>query len=161
PGKINMASAGIGGPQHAAGELFKYLAGVNMVHVPYRGSTPAVTDLIADQGQGMFDVTPTARPQIKGGRLRALGGSTPPRIPALPDVPPIADFVKGYEASAWVGIGAPKGTPAEIVATLNREINASLLDDQIKERLAALGATVLPPMSPAAFAKYVADDVAK
>jgi tripartite-type tricarboxylate transporter receptor subunit TctC len=161
PGKINMASAGIGGPQHAAGELFKYLAGVDMVHVPYRGSTPAITDLIAGQVQVMFDVTPTAVPQIKGGKLRALGVSTPTRIAALPDVPPIADFVKGYEASAWIGIGAPKDTPAEIVATLNREINASLLDDRIKERLEALGATPLPQMPPAAFAKYVADDVAK
>lgn len=161
PGKINMASAGIGGPQHAAGELFKYLAGVDMVHVPYRGSTPAITDLIAGQVQVMFDVTPTAVPQVKAGKLRALGVSTPARIPALPDVPPIADFVKGYEASAWIGIGAPKGTPPEIVAALNREINASLLDDKIKERLAALGATPLPQMSPAEFAKYVADDVAK
>ena len=161
PGKVNMASAGIGGPQHAAGELFKYLAGVDLLHVPYRGSTPAITDLIAGQVQVMFDVTPTAVPQIKGGKLRALGVSTPTRIPALPDVPPIGDFVKGYEASAWIGIGAPKDTPPEIVATLNREINASLSDDKIKERLAALGATLLPPMSPAEFAKYVADDVAK
>ena len=161
PGKVNMASAGIGGPQHAAGEMFKYLAGVDMVHVPYRGSTPAITDLIGGQVQVMFDVTPTAVPQIKGGRLRALGVSTSTRIPALPDVPPIAETVKGYEASAWVGVGAPRETPPEIVALLNKEINAALFDDKIKQRLADLGAETLPQMPPAAFAKYVADDVAK
>jgi tripartite-type tricarboxylate transporter receptor subunit TctC len=161
PGKVNMASAGIGGPQHAAGEMFKYLAGVDLVHVPYRGSTPAVTDLIGGQVQVMFDVTPTAVPQIKGGRLRALGVSSTSRIPALPDVPPIADTVKGYEAAAWVGIGAPRETPAEIVALLNKQINAALLDDTIKKRLTDLGADVMPQMSPADFAKYVTDDIAR
>jgi len=161
PGKVNMASAGIGGPQHAAGEMFKYLAGVDMVHVPYRGSTPAITDLLGGQVQVMFDVTPTAVPQIKNGKLRALGVSTTTRIPALPDVPPIADTVKGYEASAWIGIGAPRETPPEIVAVLNKEINAAILDEKIKQRLADLGAETLPQMPPAAFAKYVADDVAK
>ena len=161
PGKINMASAGIGGPQHAAGELFKYLAGVDMVHVPYRGSTPAVTDLIAGQVQVMFDVTPTAVPQVKGGRLRALGVSTKERLAALPDVPPIGEFVKGYEANAWVGVGVPKDTPPEIVAVLNKEIVAAMDDDKIKERLASLGATPFAKMAPDAFAKYVADDVAK
>jgi tripartite-type tricarboxylate transporter receptor subunit TctC len=161
PGKINMASAGTGGPQHAAGELFKYLAGVDMLHVPYRGSTPAVTDLIAGQVQVMFDVTPTALPQVKAGRTRALGVSTVGRLPALPDVPPIGDFVKGYEASAWVGIGAPKGTPAEIIAILNKEVNAALGDDKIKQRLVDIGATPLPPSSPAEFEKFIADDVAK
>jgi tripartite-type tricarboxylate transporter receptor subunit TctC len=161
PGKINMASAGIGGPQHAAGELFKYMAGVDMVHVPYRGSTPAVTDLIAGQVQVMFDVTPTALPQVKSGTTRALGVSTVDRLPALPDVPPIGDFVKGYEAVAWVGLGAPKGTPPEIVETLNKQVNAALLDATIQKRLADLGATTLPQMPPAEFAKYVADDVAK
>ncbi|AMN39494.1 Bug family tripartite tricarboxylate transporter substrate binding protein [Rhodoplanes sp. Z2-YC6860] len=161
PGKVNMASAGIGGPQHAAGEMFKYLAGVDMVHVPYRGSTPAVTDLLGGQVQVMFDVTPTSVPQIKNGKLRALGVSTPTRIAALPDVPPIAETVKGYEASAWVGIGAPRGTPAEIVALLNKQITASLSDDTIKKRLGDLGADPLPPMSPADFAKFVSDDVAR
>jgi tripartite-type tricarboxylate transporter receptor subunit TctC len=159
PGKINMASAGIGGPQHAAGELFKYLAGVDMVHVPYRGSTPAITDLIAGQVQVMFDVTPTALPQVTGGKTRALGVSTTTRLAALPDVPPIADFVKGYEASAWIGFGVPKGTPPEIVTVLNKEIVAALDDDTIKQRLAGLGATLLPKMTPAEFSKYVADDV--
>ena len=161
PGKVNMASAGIGGPQHAAGEMFKYLAGVDLVHVPYRGSTPAITDLIGGQVQVMFDVTPTAVPQIKGDKLRALGVSSLTRIPALPDVPPIADTVKGYEASAWIGIGTPRGTPAEIVATLNKLITASLKDDTIKQRLADLGAEAQPQMDPTAFAKYVADDIAR
>ena len=161
PGKVNMASAGAGGPQHAAGEMFKYLAGVDMVHVPYRGSTPAITDLIGGQVQVMFDVTPTAVPQIKGGKLRALGVSSLTRIPALPDVPPIADTVKGYEAAAWIGIGAPHGTPPDIVALLNKQITASLNDDTIKKRLADLGAEPQPQMAPDAFAKYVADDVAR
>jgi tripartite-type tricarboxylate transporter receptor subunit TctC len=160
PGKINMASAGIGGPQHAAGELFKYMAGVDMVHVPYRGSTPAVTDLISGQVQVMFDVTPTALPQVKAGHTRALGVSTVGRLPALPDVPPIGDFVKGYEASAWVGVGAPKDTPVEIVAVLNKEINAALGDATIQKRLTDIGAIPLPS-SPAEFAKFIADDVAK
>jgi len=161
PGKINMASAGIGGPQHAAGELFKFMAGVDMVHVPYRGSTPAVTDLISGQVQVMFDVTPTALPQVKNGATWALGVSTVDRLPALPDVPPIGDFVKGYEAVAWVGLGAPKGTPPEIVETLNKQVNAALLDATIQKRLADLGATTLPQMPPAEFAKYVVDDIAK
>ena len=113
PGKLNMASAGIGGPQHVAGELFKFMAGVDMTHVPYRGSTPAITDLVSGQVQVMFDVTPTALPQIKGGKLRALGVTTTKRLDALPDLPPIGDTVKGYEASAWIGIGAPKGTPPD------------------------------------------------
>lgn len=161
PGKVNMASAGIGGPQHLAGELFKSMAGIDMTHVPYRGSTPAVTDLVAGQVQVMFDVTPTAVPQIKGGKLRALAVTTTERLPVLPDVPPVSDFVKGYEASAWIGIGAPKGTPPAIVATLNKQINAAIADPTIKQRLADLGATVVPPNTPAEFAKHIADDAAK
>jgi tripartite-type tricarboxylate transporter receptor subunit TctC len=161
PGKINMASAGIGGPHHAAGELFKYMAGVDMVHVPYRGSTPAVTDLISGQVQVMFDVTPTALPQVKAGHTRALGVSTVTRLPSLPDVPPIGDFVKGYEASAWVGVGAPKDTPPEIVAVLNKQINAALGDATIQKRLTDLGAIPFLPSSPAEFGKFIADDVAK
>jgi tripartite-type tricarboxylate transporter receptor subunit TctC len=109
----------------------------------------------------MFDVTPTALPQVKNGTTRALGVSTVDRLPALPDVPPISEFVKGYEAVAWVGLGAPKGTPPEIVETLNKQVNAALLDATIQKRLADLGATTLPQMPPAEFAKYVADDVAK
>src|SRR5215468_8381007 len=120
PGKINMASAGIGGPQHVAGELFKFMAGVDLVHVPYRGSTPAVTDLLAGQVQVMFDVTPTAFPQIKAGKLRALAATTAERLADFPDLPTVGEFVKGYEASAWIGIGVPKGTPADIIEKLNK-----------------------------------------
>jgi tripartite-type tricarboxylate transporter receptor subunit TctC len=161
PGKVNMASAGIGGPQHLAGELFKSLAGVEMTHVPYRGSTPAVTDLVAGQVQVMFDVTPTAVPQIKAGKLRALAVTTKERLPVLPDVPPVGDFVKGYEASAWIGVGAPKGTPAEVIATLNKQVNAAIADPTIKQRLADLGAEVVPPNTPQQLAKHIADDAAK
>ncbi len=161
PGKLNMASAGIGGPQHVAGELFKFMAGVDMTHVPYRGSTPAVTDMISGQVQVMFDVTPTALPQIKAGKLRALGATTAKRLDALPDLPTIGETVKGYEAAAWIGIGAPKGTPPEIIAALNKQINAAVADATIQQRLLGLGATPLPPMTPAEFGKMVADDHAK
>jgi tripartite-type tricarboxylate transporter receptor subunit TctC len=156
-----MASAGIGGPQHVAGELFKSMTGVNMVHVPYRGSTPAVTDLIAGQVQVMFDVTPTALPQIKAGKTRALGATTAKRLDALPDLPTIGETVKGYEAVAWIGVGAPKGTPADVIATLNKQISAAVSDATIKQRLNQLGATAMPPMTPAEFGKMMADDYAK
>jgi tripartite-type tricarboxylate transporter receptor subunit TctC len=161
PGKINMASAGIGGPQHVAGELFKFMAGVDMTHVPYRGTTPAVTDLLAGQVQVMFDVTPTAIPQIKAGKLRPLAVTTAERLAALPDLPTVGEFVNGYEASAWIGVGVPQGTPDEIVATLNREINAAIADPTIIQRLTDLGAMVAPPTSPAGFARFIADDAAK
>ena len=161
PGKLNMASAGIGGPQHVAGELFKSMTGVEMTHVPYRGSTPAVTDLIAGQVQVMFDVTPTALPQIKAGKTRALGATTAKRLDALPDLPTIGETVKGYEAAAWIGIGAPKGTPPEVIATLNKQLNAAISDATIKQRLTDLGATPMPPMTPAEFGKMMADDNAK
>jgi tripartite-type tricarboxylate transporter receptor subunit TctC len=161
PGKINMASAGIGGPQHVAGELFKFMAGVDMIHVPYRGTTPAVTDLLGGQVQVMFDVTPTALPQIAAGKLRALAVTTAERLAALPDLPTIGKFLKGYEASAWIGVGAPKGTPANVIATLNREINAAIVDPTIKRRLDEIGALVAPPSSPAEFASFIADDAAK
>jgi tripartite-type tricarboxylate transporter receptor subunit TctC len=161
PGKLNMASAGIGGPQHVAGELFKYMTGVDMTHVPYRGSTPAVTDLIAGQVQVMFDVTPTALPQIQAGKTRALGATTAKRLDAMPDLPTISETVKGYEAFAWIGIGAPKGTPPDVIATLNKQINAAVSDDTIKKRLAGLGASAMPAMTPAEFGKMMADDYAK
>jgi tripartite-type tricarboxylate transporter receptor subunit TctC len=161
PGKLNMASAGIGGPQHVAGELFKSMTGVNMVHVPYRGSTPAVTDLIAGQVQVMFDVTPTALPQINAGKTRALGATTAKRLDALPDLPTIGETVKGYEAVAWIGVGAPKGTPADVISTLNKQIGAAVSDATIKQRLNQLGATPMPPMTPAEFGKMMADDYAK
>ena len=161
PGKINMASAGIGGPQHVAGELFKFMAGVNLVHVPYRGSTPALTDLLGGQVEMMFDVTPSSLPHIRAGMLRPLGVTTKARLEALPDVPTVADFLPGYEASAWVGFGAPKNTPAAIIDILNKEFNAAIADPAIKKRLAELGAVAMPPNSPADFAKYMADDAEK
>jgi tripartite-type tricarboxylate transporter receptor subunit TctC len=161
PGKVNMASAGIGGPQHVAGELFKSMAGVNLVHVPYRGSTPGLTDLIAGQVQVMFDVTPSSVPHIKSGKLRPLAVTTTTRLDVLPDVPVMADFVPGYEASAWIGFGAPKNTPAEIIDILNKQFNAAIADPAIRARLADLGAMVMPPNTPAEFAKHIADDADK
>jgi tripartite-type tricarboxylate transporter receptor subunit TctC len=161
PGKINMASAGIGGPQHVAGELFKFIAGVNLVHVPYRGSTPALTDLMAGQVQVMFDVTPSSLPLINGGKLRPLAVATTTRLDVLPDVPVLADFLPGYEASAWIGFGVPKNTPAVIIEMLNREFNAAIGDPTIKKRLAELGAVAMPPNTPAEFAKHMADDAEK
>jgi tripartite-type tricarboxylate transporter receptor subunit TctC len=161
PGKINMASAGVGGPQHVAGELFKFMAGVDLVHVPYHGSTPAVTDLLAGQVQVMFDVTPTALPQIKSGRLRALAVTTPERLDMLPGVPAMAEFLPGYEAYGWIGFGAPRDTPAPIVDTLNKTINEAIADPAIKARLLDLGGLVMPPNSPAAFAKFIATDTEK
>jgi tripartite-type tricarboxylate transporter receptor subunit TctC len=161
PGKVNMASAGIGGPQHVAGELFKFMAGVDLVHVPYRGTTPAVTDLLAGHVQVMFDVTPTSLPHIKAGALRPLAVTTAKRLDVLPDVPTVGDFLPGYEATAWIGFGVPTGTPPAIIDTLNREINAALLDDKIKTKLIDLGVVVLSPMSPAEFGKMVADETEK
>jgi tripartite-type tricarboxylate transporter receptor subunit TctC len=161
PGKLNMASAGIGGPQHIAGELFKYMAGVDLAHIPYKGSTPAVTDLIAGQVQVMFDVTPTALPQIKGGKTRALGVTTLQQLPSLPDVPTIDSTVKGYEATAWIGFGAPRGTPPEVIATLNKQLNAAVGDPTIKKRLADLGAAASEPSSPAEFGTFITDNIAK
>jgi len=160
PGKINMASAGVGRPQHVAGELFKAMAGINMVHVSYRGSTPAITDLLGGQVQVMFDVTATALPQIRAGKLRALAVTTAKRLDALPDVPTVAEFLPGYEAVAWIGVGAPTGTPQAIIETLNKAINAGLADDKIKSRLADLGSVVVAG-SPADFGKFIAAETEK
>jgi tripartite-type tricarboxylate transporter receptor subunit TctC len=157
PGKITMASAGKGAPSHLAGELFKIMAGVDMVHVPYRGGGPAVTDLIAGQVQVMFATTVESIGYIRAGRLRALAVTTATRSEELPDIPTVAEFVPGYEASGWFGIGAPKNTPVEIIQTLNREINAGLADPKMKARLADLGGTLLPG-SPADFGKFIADE---
>jgi tripartite-type tricarboxylate transporter receptor subunit TctC len=161
PGKINMASAGIGGPQHVSGEMFKYLAGVDLVHVPYRGSTPALTDLLAGQVQVMFDVTPSSLPQIKAGKLRPLAVTTATRLDVLPEVPVMADYLPGYEASAWVGFGMPRNTPAPIIEALNKVFNAALADPTIKTRLADLGALAMKPNTPAQFASFIAEDAAK
>jgi tripartite-type tricarboxylate transporter receptor subunit TctC len=160
PGKINMASAGVGGPQHLAGALFKSMTGLDLVHVPYRGSTPAITDLLAGQVQLMFDVTPTALPQIRAGKLRALAVTTTMRLDALPDIPPLAEYLPGYEAEGWVGIGAPAGTPYQVIDVLNKQINAALADDQIKARLIELG-TVVRGGTPSDFGKFIVAETQK
>jgi tripartite-type tricarboxylate transporter receptor subunit TctC len=161
PGKLNMASAGIGGPQHIAGELFKFMAGVDLTHIPYKGSTPAVTDLVAGQVQVMFDVTVTALPQIKAGKVRPLGVTTTDRLAFLPDVPTIDSFLKGYEAAGWIGFGVPAGTPHEIIAMLNRITNAAVIDPNIKQRFADLGAVTVPPNSPNDFAGFIVENIKK
>ncbi len=161
PGKINMASGGIGGPQHVAGELFKYMAGVDLVHVPYRGSTPALVDLMGGQVQVMFDVTPSSLPHIKAGKLRPLAVTTPERMDVLPNVPAMAEFLPGYEAFGWIGFGAPKGTPAPVIDELNKQINAAVAESQVKQRLLDLGAQVMPPSSPADVEKFIVSDTAK
>jgi tripartite-type tricarboxylate transporter receptor subunit TctC len=160
PGKVNMASGGIGTSAHLAGELFKMMTGVNMVHVPYRGMGLAFPDLLAGHVQVTFDTTAGSIEYIRAGKLRALAVTTATRSEALPGIPIVADFVPGYEASAWVGIGSPKNTPAEIVDKLNREINAGLADPKMKARLADLGGTVLAG-SPADFGKLIADETEK
>jgi tripartite-type tricarboxylate transporter receptor subunit TctC len=143
PGKLSVASSGIGTSLHLSGELFKTLAGVDFVHVPYRGSAPALTDLMSGQVQGMFDNVTSSFELIKAGKMRALGVTTLERSEVLPDVPPIGDTLSGYRTSSFYGVGAPHGTPAEIVALLNREINAALAEPLIKQRLAELGAIPL------------------
>ena len=155
-----MASAGNGTAPHVAGELFKMMTGVDMVHVPYRGAAPALTDLLGGQVQVMFDAMPSSIEYIRAGKLRALAVTTATRSEALPDIPTVGEFVPGYEASGWYGIGAPKNTPAEIVDKLNKEINAALADPKIKARLADLGGTVLAG-SPADFGKLIADETEK
>jgi tripartite-type tricarboxylate transporter receptor subunit TctC len=160
PGKINMASGGNGSVSHASCELFKMMTGVNVVHVPYRGSTPAHMDLIAGQVQAMFDAMTSSIEHIKSGKMRVLGVTSAIRSELLPDVPTIGDFVPGYEVNAWLGFGAPANTPADIIKMLNKEINAALADARIKSRLVELGGAVLAT-SPAQFAKLVVDDADK
>jgi tripartite-type tricarboxylate transporter receptor subunit TctC len=160
PGKITMGSGGVGTSIHVCGELFKMMTGVEMLHVPYRGGALALNDLIGGQLQVMFDTMPESIGFIRAGVLRPLAVTTAERASVLPDIPTIGDFVPGYEASAWYGIGAPRNTPAEIVDTLNREINAGLTDPKIKARLVELGGT-LSAGSPAAFGKFIADDAEK
>jgi tripartite-type tricarboxylate transporter receptor subunit TctC len=160
PGKINMASGGVGGPSHVSGELFNMMAGVNMIHVPYRGVAPALTDLLGGQMQVTFASMPSSIEYIRAGKVRALAVTTATRSEALPDIPTVTDFVPGYEASAWYGIGAPRNTPVEVIDKLNREINAGLADPKMKSRLADLGGTVLAG-SPADFGKLIADETEK
>jgi tripartite-type tricarboxylate transporter receptor subunit TctC len=157
PGKINFASGGLGTTSHMAGELFKFMTGVDIRHVPYRGSAPALIDLLSGQVQAMFDLMPASIGFIRAGKLRPLAVTTAQKSPALPDLPTVGQFVPGYEVSTWNGVSAPKGTPPEIVERLNKEINASLADPKIKARLTDLGATGLPE-TPAAFATLVAQD---
>jgi tripartite-type tricarboxylate transporter receptor subunit TctC len=160
PGKINMASSGNGTVTHMAGELFKMMAGVNMVHVPYRGSPPALTDLLGGQVQVMFDNMPSSIELIRTGKLRPLAVTSALRSEALPDMPTVADFVPGYEASGFFGFAVPKNTPAEIIDTLNKEINAGLADPKMKARLADIGGMVLAG-SPADFGRLIADETEK
>jgi tripartite-type tricarboxylate transporter receptor subunit TctC len=160
PGKINFASGGIGGPSHLAGELFKAMAGVNLVHVPYRGGGPAVNDLLGGQVQVYFASTPASIEYIRAGKLRALAVTTAARSEALPDIPTVGEFVPGYEASVWYGLGAPKATPPEIVDKLNKEVNAALADPRMKARIVDLGGDVLA-LSPADFGKLIADETEK
>jgi tripartite-type tricarboxylate transporter receptor subunit TctC len=160
PGRINLASAGNGTPGHMAGELFRLATGVNWVHVPYRGAAPAMTDVLAGQVQVIFDNLPTSLEYIKAGKVRPLAVTTATRAAALPEIPTVGEFVPGYEVSSWFGIGAPKGVPAEIIAKLNRDINAALNDPTIKARIAELSSMPLP-MTPAEFSKHIADETEK
>ena len=160
PAKVSMASAGFGSAPHMAGELFNVMAGVNMAHVPYRGQGPALTDLLGGQVQVLFATTPGTADFIAGGKLRALAVTTASRIEMLPELPPVGDFVPGYEASQWYGMSAPKNTPADIVDRLNREINAALSDPGMKSRFADIGGEPLPG-SPAEFGKLIADETEK
>jgi tripartite-type tricarboxylate transporter receptor subunit TctC len=160
PTRINQGSGGIGSTGHVAGELFKMTVGITMAHVPYRGEAPALTDLLGGQVQIVFSTTGSAMGYVKAGSLHALAVTSEKRVDALPDVPPLADFVPGYEASAWGGIGAPSNTPVEIIDKLNREINAGLADAKLKAQLADLGATVLAG-SPADFGKFIAAETEK
>jgi tripartite-type tricarboxylate transporter receptor subunit TctC len=160
PGKINMASAGNGSTTHLSGELFKMMTGVNMLHVPYRGAPPALTDLIAGQVQVYFSNLPGSIEYIRAGKLRALAVTTATRSEALPDVPAVGDFVPGYESSAWLGLGVPRNTPVEIVDKLNKEVNAGLADPKLKARLVDVGGAVLAG-SPGDFGKLIADETEK
>jgi tripartite-type tricarboxylate transporter receptor subunit TctC len=160
PGKVNYASAGVGTPQHVAGELFKMMTGLSIEHVPYRGSAPALNDLLGGQVQMMIETTPASLGHLREGRFRGLAVTTLTRAEALPDLPTVNDFVPGYEAISWYGIAAPKNTPPNVVNLLNREINAALADPKMKARLADLGGTVLPG-TPAEFGKFIADEADK
>jgi tripartite-type tricarboxylate transporter receptor subunit TctC len=160
PGKIDMASGGNGSSSHLSGELFKMMAGVDMVHVPFRGVAAALTDLLGGQVQAYFGPAPATIEHIKSGKLRALAVTTSTRLAVLPDIPTVGEFVPGYEATGFFGVGAPRNTPAEIVNTLNREINAGFADSKMKARIAELGSMAFPG-SPADFAKFIADESEK
>jgi tripartite-type tricarboxylate transporter receptor subunit TctC len=160
PGKVYFASGGVGTSPHMSGELFKAMTGINIVHVPYRGGAPALTDVLAGQVPVLFDNIPASIPHIRDGSLRALGVTAAKRVPALPDVPAIAETVPGYEASVWYGIAAPKGTPPEIVEKINRAVNAALADPKVQSRLAELGGEPMP-MTPTEFGMLVTNETEK
>ncbi len=160
PSTINYASAGIGSSRHMAGELFKMMAGINMVHVPYRGSAPALTSVLGGQVQVMFASMPSSIGYVRASQLRALAVTTATRSDTLPDIPTVGDFLPGFEASPFYGVGAPKNTPPEIVERLNKEINAGLSDPSLKARLTDLGGTALPG-SPAEFGELIANETEK
>jgi tripartite-type tricarboxylate transporter receptor subunit TctC len=160
PGKINMASAGNGSVPHVAGEMFKSMAGVNLVTVGYRGGGPALVDLLAGRVQVMFEPTLSTLPYIRSGKLRALAVTSAKRSPALPDLPVLADLVPGYEATSWFGIGAPRNTPTDIIDKLNKQVAMGLDDPEVKQRLVELGGVPMP-MSPARFGKLIADETEK
>jgi tripartite-type tricarboxylate transporter receptor subunit TctC len=160
PGKFNMVSGGNGTPNHLAGELFKMLAGVNLQHVPYRGVAPALTDLIGGQVQVMFDSTSTSLEHLRAGKLRPLAVTTAVRTELLPDLPTVGEFVQGYEASSWYGVGVPSGTPSAVIERLNGEINVALKDPQMKAKLIGYGGTPLPGSS-ADFGKLIAEETEK
>jgi tripartite-type tricarboxylate transporter receptor subunit TctC len=160
PGKIDVASFGTGTASHLSAEMFKMMAGVQMQHVPYKGSAPMVTDLLGGQVQVAFDNLPASIEHIKAGRLRALAVTTAKRSETMPDVPTLGEFLPGYETSSWLAIGAPSKTPNEVIVTLNREINAGLIDPKVKAKLANLGATVLPG-SPVDSARLIVDETEK
>ncbi len=160
PGKLSFASGGNGSSPHVVGELFKMMAGVDMVHVPYRGGAPALIDLLGGQVQVMFDTIPQSIEYIRDGTLRALAVTTATRAEALPDIPTMGDFVPGFEAGSWWGVGAPKDTPVEIIETLNNEINAGLVDSKIRTRLAGLGTTPLL-FTPGEFGTFVGAETEK
>jgi len=160
PGRVNMASTGVGSSIHVSGELFKIMAGINMLHVPYRGSAPALTDLLAGQVDVMFDAMPSSLQHIKADRLRALAVTSANRSEILADIPTIGEFLPGYDAGAWWGVGAAKGTPTEIIGQLNREINSGLTDLKVKTKLAELGGTMIVG-SPSDFGKLIANETEK
>jgi tripartite-type tricarboxylate transporter receptor subunit TctC len=160
PGKINFASAGSGSVAHVTGEYFKMMAGIEMQHVPYRGAPPALTDLIGGRVDVMFDNLPSSIEHIKAGKLRPLGVCSPKRLDALPDVPAVADFVPGFETSAFAGLGAPQGTPADIIEILNKGVNAGLSDPKVATRIIELGGMPMP-LSPDGFGKHVAQETEK
>ena len=160
PGKINMASSGSGTSVHLSGELFKHMTGCDMTHVPYKGAGPAITDLIAGQVQVLFDNLPSSAPHIKGGRIRALAVTSAKREPSMPNLPTVGETVPGYEATAWFGVGMPKGTPRAIIDKVNSEVNRALADPKMRERLAELGGAPIPG-TPDDFGKVIAAETAK